>query len=208
MTDYKLNFIRHGMTGGNLFGLYIGATDLSLCEEGKTALEELRREQDYPSVHKVYTSPLKRCIETADILYPDRWTEVVDGLKECNFGTFEARRIADLKNDPDYIKWMEDASQAPPGGESAKEVSERVQAAVEYILNDMMKLKINRAAVITHGGIIAMLMAAYGLPRRDIREWPVDFGYGWCASVNPQIWRNDKLFEVLDEIPYNYSGEY
>ena len=208
MTDYKLNFIRHGMTGGNLFGLYIGATDLSLCEEGKTALEELRRELDYPSVHKVYTSPLKRCIETADILYPDRWTEVVDGLRECNFGTFEARRIVDLKNDPDYIKWMEDASQAPPGGESAQEVSERVQASVEYILNDMMKLKINRAAVITHGGIIAMLMAAYGLPRRDIREWPVDFGYGWCASVNPQIWRNDKLFEVLDEIPYNYSGEF
>ena len=207
MTDYKLNFIRHGITAGNIFGLYIGKTDLSLCDEGREQLEKVMENLEYPSVHKVYTSPLKRCVQTAEMIYPDRWTQEIPELRECDFGKFEARQIEELKRDPEYLRWMEDASQAPPGGESAKEVGERVTRAVDIILADMMKLKINRAAVVTHGGIIAMLLAAYGLPRRDIREWPVDFGFGWCVSVNPQRWSIDRVFEVLDEIPYNYGGE-
>ena len=157
---------------------------------------------------EIKNNKVKRCVQTAEMIYPDRWTQEIPELRECDFGKFEARQIEELKRDPEYLRWMEDASQAPPGGESAKEVGERVTRAVDIILADMMKLKINRAAVVTHGGIIAMLLAAYGLPRRDIREWPVDFGFGWCVSVNPQRWSIDRVFEVLDEIPYNYGGEY
>ncbi len=206
MTDYKLNFIRHGMTAGNIFGLYIGTTDISLCDEGREQLEKMTQELEYPSVHKVYTSPLKRCVQSAELIYPDRWTQVITELRECNFGIFEAKMFSELKNDPEYIKWMEDASQAPPKGESALEVSRRADAAVDMILEDMMQQRINRAAVITHGGIIAMLLAAHGFPRRSIREWPVDFGRGWCVSINPQRWLTDRVFEVLAEVPDEFGG--
>ena len=43
MKTFKLHLIRHGMTAGNLQGLYIGSgTDIPLCEEGRAQLKELK----------------------------------------------------------------------------------------------------------------------------------------------------------------------
>lgn len=61
MKGYRIAFIRHGMTQANLDGRYIGTTDLPLCREGADQLYEKIEKYDYPSVQKVYTSPLKRC---------------------------------------------------------------------------------------------------------------------------------------------------
>ena len=55
---YKLHLIRHGLTAGNLQGLYIGSgTDLPLCDEGRAQLEELKHRFTYPDVPLVFTSP-------------------------------------------------------------------------------------------------------------------------------------------------------
>ena len=49
MKYFKLHIIRHGLTRGNLEGLYVGSgTDLPLCEEGRAALQELRSRFTYP----------------------------------------------------------------------------------------------------------------------------------------------------------------
>ena len=71
MTGYRLKIIRHGITQGNLDGKYIGITDLPLCSEGAQELYEKLETNDYSSVQKVFISPLKRCRETASILYPE-----------------------------------------------------------------------------------------------------------------------------------------
>ena len=43
MKTFKLHLIRHGMTEGNLKGLYIGSgTDIPLCDEGRAQLQELK----------------------------------------------------------------------------------------------------------------------------------------------------------------------
>ena len=43
MKTFKLHLIRHGMTAGNLQGLYIGSgTDIPLCDEGRAQLKELK----------------------------------------------------------------------------------------------------------------------------------------------------------------------
>ena len=47
MKTFKLHLIRHGMTAGNLQGLYIGSgTDLPLCDEGRAQLAELKENMD------------------------------------------------------------------------------------------------------------------------------------------------------------------
>lgn len=44
MKYYKLHLIRHGLTAGNLQGLYIGSgSDLPLCDEGRAQLKTLKR---------------------------------------------------------------------------------------------------------------------------------------------------------------------
>ena len=66
MKYYKLHLIRHGLTAGNLQGLYIGSgSDLPLCDEGRAQLKTLKKDFDYPQVPLVFTSPLKRATETA-----------------------------------------------------------------------------------------------------------------------------------------------
>lgn len=92
MKNYRLYLIRHGITSGNLEGKYIGTTDLPLCEEGEDAISSLAALDVYPKVQKVYSSPLKRCLQTADIIYPERLLKRIDGIAELDFGEYEGKR--------------------------------------------------------------------------------------------------------------------
>ena len=75
----KIILIRHGMTEGNLKRRYIGTTDEDLintdCLKG-----------DYPKCERVVASPLKRCIQTAEYIYPNVDIEICDKLKAWRSG--------------------------------------------------------------------------------------------------------------------------
>ncbi|MEE3493414.1 histidine phosphatase family protein, partial [Ruminococcus sp.] len=89
MQSYYIHFIRHGAISPTLQGRYIGATDVPLSEEGKAALSKLDAAMDYPYAKVVFTSPLKRCTQTAKILYPHITPLTIDQLMECHFGEWE-----------------------------------------------------------------------------------------------------------------------
>ena len=89
----KIAMIRHGKTYGNTLGRYIGVTDEPLCEEGKKELEQ--RTMD--TVELLFVSPLKRCLETADVLYPYAKQVKIPEFAECNFGEFENKNYQELK---------------------------------------------------------------------------------------------------------------
>ena len=63
----KIYFIRHGATKGNREHRYVGTTDEPLLQEEIPTLQSKKM----PPAARVYTSPKKRCIETAAILYPE-----------------------------------------------------------------------------------------------------------------------------------------
>ena len=81
----KLWLIRHGMTEGNCHQRYIGVTDEPLCEEGRNLLSNVT----YPRAQALFVSPLRRCRETARILFGDQEQRVIEFLAECDFGEFE-----------------------------------------------------------------------------------------------------------------------
>lgn len=85
MITYKVHFIRHGMTQGNLEGKYIGSTDLPVCPEGYRQLDDLKAHYEYPKVEAVYSSPMLRCRQTADFLYPNAMLTVVEGSAGVEF---------------------------------------------------------------------------------------------------------------------------
>ena len=94
MKTFKLHLIRHGLTSGNLQGLYIGSgTDIPLCDEGRAQLAELKERFEYPQVDTVFSSPLMRAVETANILFPNATHQFsVHDLREAGFGVFENHR--------------------------------------------------------------------------------------------------------------------
>ena len=71
MKSYTIHLIRHGITKANEDGIYAGITDYSLSELGVDSIRKLIKEYKYPDTSILYTSPLKRCIQTCEIIYPD-----------------------------------------------------------------------------------------------------------------------------------------
>ena len=108
MKGYRISIIRHGMTEANEKGIYIGNTDIPLSAKGAADLAAKMDEFCYPTVHRVYSSPLKRCTETAEILFPYTELCTVDDLKELNFGEFENKTIDELTQEIARLKTYED----------------------------------------------------------------------------------------------------
>ena len=58
--------------------------------------------------------------------------------------------------------------------------------ALNDIFMDMMKNGIYEASVITHGGVIAMLMTLIAFPRKPTPEWTCDNGCGFTVQTTPR----------------------
>ena len=112
----KWALIRHGLTQGNLERRYTGCrTDEPLCPQGAEAL----RARTFPPAARVFASPMKRCLETAAILYPGAPVEIIDDFRECDFGAFENQNYAGLSRRADYRAWLDSGGELPfPQGES------------------------------------------------------------------------------------------
>jgi len=149
----KWVLIRHGKTQGNLEHRYIGCrTDEPLCPEGIAQLQGRKM----PPVSRVYASPMRRCMETAALLYPGVPVEIVADFRECDFGAFENRNYQELNGRADYQAWIDSNGELPfPGGKSRADFSRRCVRAFEKIRNQM-----DDCAVIAHGGTLMAIMEA------------------------------------------------
>ena len=201
MRNYRLYLIRHGITSGNLEGKYIGTTDLPLCEEGVDAISSLVALDVYPHVQKVYSSPLKRCLETADIIYPERLLKHVDGIAEMDFGEYEGKTHEQLSADKDYIEWLKGGYEAAaPGGESFGHFTIRCLDGLEEIFKDMMANDVTSAAVITHSGVIMNLLSGYGLPKMKPVDFACNQGEGFEIQLSTFLWQHGPVFEIVGKL--------
>ena len=177
----EIVLIRHGKTEGNKEKRYIGRTDQPLSEQGIAGIKEnLGR---YPSVEKVYASPMKRTRQTAELIYPGQAPELVDGLREMDMGVFEGKNHAELKNRPSYILWVATRGKISiPGGESMKDFGKRTMDAFTQVLGDMQAEGIKRSAVVAHGGTIMSIVSQ--LADDDYYKYMVNNGAGFRLTLD------------------------
>ncbi len=150
----KIYLIRHGQTQGNLERRYIGSTDQPLCPQGRAALAG----RALPPVDRVYVSPLLRCRETAEILYPGQPQKVIPDLRECSFGAFELHTYEELQGDAAYQAWLDSGgTAAPPGGEGKASQQARTVRAFQGIAARHPQ---GTVALVVHGGTIMSLLEA------------------------------------------------
>ena len=207
MKGYRIAFIRHGMTEANEDGRYIGTTDLPLSSLGAQELFDKLETLDYPNPQKVYTSPLKRCKQTAGILYPNCYTVELNELREMDFGAFENKKAEDLMDTPEYKQYIKGGlDNPPPGGEPAREMVNRCYEAIKIIISDMMYEGLTSAAVVTHGGIIMNMLSCFGVPKRKPMEFACDFGEGFEVLVTASMWQRSEAFEILGRYPDGNMG--
>ena len=206
MKSYKIHLIRHGRTQANEEGLYVGRTDLPLSPGGLNALLALREGGGYPTAGRFFTSPLTRCRQTLEVLYPGCRQEVVEGLAECDFGRWEGRNAASLQQDASFRDWIAGKRAEIPEGEDAAVLQRRVTAAFEELVRELMRAGDTEAVVCTHGGVIMMLMAAYALPRAPMHEWAADDGCGFTLRITPSLWMREPVAEAEAVIPRPSGG--
>ena len=186
----ELILIRHGKTAGNLLGRYIGSrTDEPLCDEGR---EELAGKQ-LPEVERLYVSPMKRCVETAEILWPEfdrKEMQKVTDLRECDFGDFENKNYKELSGNGDYQAWIDSNGTLPfPNGESMDAFKSRCLEAFARIVEDVSgaeqewiasgKTGIFQAGIVVHGGTIMAILEQYGYPKAAYFDYQVKNGCGY-----------------------------
>ena len=201
MLTYKIHLIRHGLTQANFERRYIGVTDLPLCEAGVAQLQQMQEDNEYPGVQRVYTSPLKRAMETAELLFPNRQIKTVDNLRELDFGAFENRTIEDLEQDEAFRAWIAAPDCPAPGGESGRTAAERAVRGLTTVFAEMMEQKLHSVAVVTHAGLMAGMLAQMGLPERDAVRWQCGPGEGYTLLLTPQMWMREQKFEVYGKLP-------
>lgn len=208
MKNYTLHLIRHGMTLGNEQGKYIGITDEPLSENGRSQLLEICDHLHYPDVQVVYSSPMLRCKETTEIIYPNTFMKTVNDIREYDFGVFENKSMEELKDTPEFKVWAEGGMiDSPANGENKADFDLRIQNGLKEIISDMMKNNITSAAVITHSGIIAALLAKYGLPQKNPIYWTVQNGCGYTVTTSAYLWGSGETFEIMDRLPIDLSAE-
>lgn len=201
MKTYTIHLIRHGMTEGNRNGQYIGVTDIPISTNGINELERLREAGVYPEVETCYTSPLLRCRQSLEIIYPDAQPILVEDLRECDFGAFEGRTARELAEDPDYKAWTTGKIDAPPGGESTAAFTGRVCAGFGQTVRHMMENGITEAAAVVHGGVIMSILSACALPQLPFFQWMSGNGRGYSVRVTPSVYLRSGVVEVTDQIP-------
>lgn len=202
MKTYQVHLIRHGVTDGNLKGQYIGRTDCPLADQGINELRELAGKYEYPQAELYYASPLLRCVQTMNILYPGMDFYEVPGLLEVDFGQWEGKTGQELSSDPAFQEWLQSGGQtAPPGGESSQQFSTRICGAFENIVENMIKTGITSSVIVAHGGTIMTILTAYGLPRANFYDWLVGNGRGYSLRITPGLWMRGKVAEVYATIP-------
>ena len=178
----EIVMIRHFMTPGNASRRYIGTTDESLLP-GQTAAFA------YPAVEAVAVSPMKRCVETAKIIYPGVKRYVCNELRECDFGIFENKSYEELKEHPDYQRWLLSGGRIPfPKGEGMEEFGERCVKGFEETAERFIREAYMAAAFVVHGGTIMAVLDRFARHEEGFYHWQVKNGQGYRVKLDEKQW--------------------
>jgi len=187
-----LLFVRHAltsMTGKKLTGWLPG---FSLSGEGKKQADQLSaRLSDFP-LNAIYSSPLERCVETAEAIAAPHRLQVteVEGLGEIRYGDWQGKPLKSLYR----LKAWQELRARPadfrfPNGETIREAQARAIAEVEQIRKRHRDT--DAIAICSHADLIRVMVAGYiGLSLdlyHRISVGPASVSALWMGERGPSL---------------------
>lgn len=164
-----IELLRHGETA--LAGSLRGSLDDELTAAGWQQMREAC--QNPAAWQRIVSSPLQRCAAFASEL-AERLAlplSLEPGLCELHFGEWEGQYPADLMHEhADALGafWQDPYACTPPGGEPVAAFELRVLGSIDALAGAYAE---ERVLVITHGGVMRLLLArAQGLPRQQLLQ--------------------------------------
>ena len=163
MTEFLL--IRHALTDA-ADRWYAGRTPgIDLNERGLREAGALARRLENVTLDAIYSSPLERCLETAELVakLQDVGVEADDSLIEIDCGTWTGKTFDELREDSGFGCFNTfRCGTRPPNGELMLEVQSRMVATV-LRLSERHPNK--TVAIVTHSDPIKSVLAYFlGMP--------------------------------------------
>ncbi len=161
----KIYLIRHGETNQNKKKCLQGRTDIELNDYGRELAYKTAEGLKEVEFDMIFTSPLKRARETAEIIRGDRSIPIVveERIQEISFGDYEGLCFAKEGYsipDPEFMNFFNAPHEyeTPPGGESFPSILKRTGA----FLNELVRTKQYQDKTIllsTHGCALKAVLA-------------------------------------------------
>jgi len=174
MTKYII--FRHGQTDWNKNDLILGHTDIPLNDAGKLQAMRIREKlSDKKAPDVIFSSDLQRCVQTAEIVYPNRKIIKTKLLREMNFGIYEGKNRWEVrKTNRRLFDEILDNPHHPlhlftplPEGESFAEAFQRL---LKFLLQADKKYHGKQIALFTHGDITKSIFKINQMPVPEIRH--------------------------------------
>ena len=201
----EILILRHGQTDGNKDGRYLGRTDVPLNEAGEA---EALAGGVLRAVKKVYVSPMRRAVRTAELCFPNALQVPVPDFREMDFGIFEGLNYEEMTGNAEYQKWVDGMCRGKcPGGESMPEFVDRVFAAFDGVVREAMAAGEKQVFIAAHGGTVMALLSHCGRPEKDYYDWYVKNCRGYIAHLDENRWAEEPIltepvqFEALSALP-------
>lgn len=184
----KIYLIRHGKIDIGNEKKYLGITDVPLDCVGIKQAYFLKNYFSNIAIDKVYTSSLKRCMQTAEIILKEKQQNyiVTKELKEINMGTWENMSVEYIKEN--FPQSYEERGRdieffIPPKGESFHQLADRVMMAFENIVSQ----EDETILIVSHAGVNRVILSQLlGLTIQDIFDIHQPYG-----CVNELIWEKE-----------------
>lgn len=190
-----LILVRHGRTEANASGLLLGRLDPALDDLGALQARALR--DAVGPVERVITSPLTRTRQTAAQLGGD--VEVDDRWIELDYGDLDGTPTRDVPPDL-WRRWRADVDFAPPGGESFRQLGQRIGEACAELADDASARDV---AVVTHVSPIKAAVA-WALGANEDLAWRL---YVAPASISRiAITPTGAVLHSFNEVAHLRSG--
>ena len=153
-----LILVRHGETNWNVAGRLAGLIDEAvLTDEGEKQAIALSKKLKNLKIDLIYTSELKRAIQTARIIAKHLKKKVIRSaaFNERSWGIFEGKNWEKTKNVLIRTYETDRDNLRPEGGETYQEFKKRVFWEIEKIIKIEDGRKI---LIVTHGGVVRVLI--------------------------------------------------
>jgi len=169
----RLYLVRHGATQLTAEDRFSGAVGVELSDEGRHQVRRLAERLADDGIRAVYTSPLSRTLETAEILAKPHGLPLVrrDGLREIGHGRWEGltRREVEDRYAEEYAAWDADPfTFAPEGGESGLAVLARALPVIREVVVSHVGQTV---LVVSHKATLRLILSSVlGFDPRGYRD--------------------------------------
>ncbi len=192
--------MRHGETAWNNQKRVMGRQEVPLNRQGTAQARRIAKLLPDLDVRVIYSSPLKRTLDTAFILAGSQnlTVETDVNLTEVAFGRWEGCTFEDLIKDEAYHRFLKDPiTAAVPGGETIPGVQKR---GLKALRRGSREYPNGRLLFVSHGDVIRAILCYYlKLPLNEFRRIRIDNGSLSAIEIDGS-WAEVKFINYLSDV--------